>query len=377
MKYCKKCVQPDTRPGVTFDSEGICHACRYSEKIVEIDWAKREVELREIATWAKNNRSKFMTPDNNNYDCIIGVSGGKDGTFQALHARDVLGLNCLLVNYAPSDITELGKKNMNNLYQLGFDVMKFLPKPNTEKLLAKNCFYKYGNIVKASEYVLYATVMRVAVAFKIPFVIWGENPATYIGAEVNIIGDTGDAINVIYHNTTAGGFAKDLLFDGLKPEDLVFYQYPSREEIQQINMKYIFLGHYVKEWSAHYNAKFSIDRGLNVRTEKLEEIGSLRNYQALDSDVSIVNQILKYFKMGFGIATDQACLEIRERRLTREEAVKLVHKYDGKCSLKYIEEFCKFIGISLSEFWRVAESFRNLNIWEKVNNEWKLKVPLE
>ena len=49
MKYCKRCLQPDTRPGVVFDDEQICFACRYEESKATIDWAAREAELKGFA----------------------------------------------------------------------------------------------------------------------------------------------------------------------------------------------------------------------------------------------------------------------------------------------------------------------------------------
>jgi len=377
MKYCKKCVQPDTRPGITFDSEGVCHACGYAEKKDQIDWEARERELKDLVEWAKRNRSKFMSPDGNGYDCIVGVSGGKDSTFQALYARDVLGLHCLLVNYSPSDITEIGKHNMDNLRKQGFDVLKFQVNPKVEKQLAKNFFFKHGNIYKAAEYVLYATVIRAALAYKIPLVILGENPAIYQGDEVNIIGDGGNALKVIDHNTTAGGRARDLVGDGVSSEDVVSYQWPSKDEIEQAGVKAIFLGYYIKDWSSYNNAQFSIAHGMKVRTDDLHDLGRTKNYQALDCNAVIVNQMLKYLKFGFGNATDEVNWDIREGKITREEGVKRVHEYDGKCGPQFIKEFCDLIDISPAEFWKVAESYRNKDIFEKVGGEWRLKEPLK
>ena len=31
MKYCKKCLMPDTRPGISFNEEGVCSACQNYE----------------------------------------------------------------------------------------------------------------------------------------------------------------------------------------------------------------------------------------------------------------------------------------------------------------------------------------------------------
>ena len=148
MRYCKRCLQPDTRPNVVFDDEQICFACRYEESKATIDWEAREAELKAIADEAKAEAAKR----GNIYDCVIGVSGGKDSTFQALYARDRLGLNPLLINCAPDEITEIGRHNLDNLSNQGFDIITIRPNPIVAKKLARKSFFERGNIIAASEY---------------------------------------------------------------------------------------------------------------------------------------------------------------------------------------------------------------------------------
>lgn len=138
MKYCKKCLQPDTRPGIIFDEEQVCFACRYEESKSKINWKQREKELFSIAENAKKECEKRKI----DYDCVIGVSGGKDSTFQAVYAKEKLGLHPLLVNCVPDEITETGRKNINNLNNLGFDIISISPDPNIAKRLARKTFLK-------------------------------------------------------------------------------------------------------------------------------------------------------------------------------------------------------------------------------------------
>ena len=91
MKYCKRCVQPDTRPGIVFDEACVCSACRAREERSTVNWEEREAELQEIAEWAKRNSK-------GGFDCAVGVSGGKDSHFQSLYVKERLGLKALLVN---------------------------------------------------------------------------------------------------------------------------------------------------------------------------------------------------------------------------------------------------------------------------------------
>lgn len=149
-------------------------------------------------------------------------------------------------------------------------------------------------------------------------------------------------------------------------EDLYFFQFPPKEDMINKGIRGIWLQYYTKEWSQVGNADFSIARGLKGRTdEKLEDIGRYRRFTALDSDMQIVNQMIKYYKFGFGFATDEACYDIREGRLTREDAIWLVEKYDGKCAARYINEFCDYLEITTEYFWEIVDSYVNKLLFVK------------
>lgn len=351
MKYCKKCLQPNTRPHIIFNEEGICGACIYEQEKANIDWDKRKRELEIIVKEAKEKAKVNKT-----YDCVIGVSGGKDSTLQALYCKEKLGLNVLLVNSVPDCITEIGRKNIENLVNKGFDLIQMRPNPVIAKKLAKKAFYEFGNPMKPSEYCLWASAYQIADKFNIPLIIQGENAALTLGTSQKQ-DKSEDAFSVVDLNTLNGCNAKDWVDEDLKEEDLQMYQMPDIEILREKGIKAIFLQYFMKEWSQVGNADFSIARGLIGRSEEnLYEIGRYRRYTALDADISILNQMLKYYKFGFGFATDEACYDIREGRLDREEAKWLINEYDGKCGEKYILEFCEYIGISKEEFWKVVES---------------------
>ena len=368
MKYCKKCLQPDTRPNVLFDENQVCYACKYEESKKSIDWIKRERELLEIADWARNEKKTR----GNSYDCIIGVSGGKDSTFQAVYAKEKLGLHPLLVNSAPDEITETGRCNLNNLNNLGFDVISIQTDPNIAKQLARKCFFERGNIVAASEYSLWSSAYIIADRFNIPLIIQGENAALTLGAAKNQTA-SGDAFSVLQLDTLKGGDVSSLISgeENISIDEMFFYQMPNVESMKEKGIKAIFLQYYTKEWSQVGNADFSVARGLMGRsTEDLHDIGRYRRYTALDSDLVIVNQMIKYLKFGFGFATDEACYDIREGRLSREDAVWYVKEYDGKCGEQYIDNACKYMSITKEQFWNVVDKYVNKELFSKVEDKW-------
>ena len=368
MRYCKKCLQPDTRPGIVFNEEGVCYACLYEESKKKIDWDARFNELKEIAEDAKETSRR----NGNLYDCVIGVSGGKDSTYQAVYAREKLGLHPLLVNCAPDGITEIGQKNLDNLNGLGFEILTIHLKPQVCKALARKSFFEQGNIVAASEYCLWAVSYIIADKFNIPLIIQGENAALTLGAALNQE-TSGDAYSVVQLDTVKGFNSDDLIDDkyGINKEDLFFYTMPDVESMKRKGIKAVFLQYYSKEWSQVYNADFAIARGLVGRTDDLHDLGRYRRFTGLDSDIIIANQMIKYLKFGFGYATDEACYDIREGRLSRDEAIWYVKEFDGKCGDKYLDIACNYLSISREEFWTVVDKYVNTELFKKnERGEW-------
>tara|TARA_B000000460_G_scaffold237583_1_gene200526 strand:+ start:862 stop:1989 length:1128 start_codon:yes stop_codon:yes gene_type:complete len=368
LKICKNCIQPDTRPAVFFNEDGICGACIWQDEMSTIDWAQREKELDEIANWAKQT-------SNSNYDCVIGVSGGKDSTKQALTAKDRLGLRCLLVNSEPVGITGIGQKNIENLKNLGFDVISLRPNPRIMKKLIKRDFFKYLNPVKITEYSLWASTYIIAEKFEVPLIIQGENPGLTLGASNTGVGTDSNALKANELNTISNDWKEYLDEIDVNEKDLYFFHY-NREKLEKNHVRAIWLNYFLKEWSNHNNAVFSKENGLHWRPENFDQeaIGTYLPYFQLDTDLTQVNQFLKFIKFGFGQTMDHACYDFRENRITREEAIDLVLKLDGKCSDKYIKKFCEYIDITIDEFWSTTEKFRG-EMWQKdENGTWKNKI---
>ena len=355
MKICKKCIQPDTRPGILFNNESICGACLWEEERKLIDWDKRRDELRKIAQNAKNK-------SNGPYDCVIGVSGGKDSTKQAITARDELELRCLLVNYEPENITELGRQNIENLKLQGFDVITIRPNPNVMKKLIKYDFLKHLNPVKATEFPLYSSTYIIAEKFKIPLIIQGENPGLTVGASLTGVGTDSDALKAYQLQTLSNGWKEYLNVDGITEDDLYLFHYDVNK-LRQLDIQGIWIQYFLKEWSYRGNAEFSKKFGFKEREKiKPDEIGTYVGFAQIDSDLVHVNQMLKYIKFGFGQCMDHVCYDIRDELMDRFTAIELVLKYDGKCADMYVNEFCKYIEISRNEFWETVEKFRG-DIW--------------
>lgn len=366
MKYCKKCLQPDTRPGTRFDEKGICPACNYFDTLKDVDWEERKQELREIVDFGKAN-------NHSGYDCIIGVSGGKDSTRQAIFVKEILGMNPLLVclSYPPEQVTQKGVDNISNLIKLGFDCISINPAPQVWKKLMRKAFLEHVNWCKSTEMALFSSVPRLAIAYQIPLIWWGENAALQLG-DLGVMGKSGSDGNRLKHmNTLGGGDVSWLLGDEIKKNDILQYCYPSDREMENANLRIVFLGYFWKDWSLKDNGIFAALRGLDIREESPADIGDYMGVTSLDEDWVTFNQMIKYLKFGFGRITDYVNEDIRWGRLTRDQGIELVKKYDGRCSPKYIASFCDYIGITVKEFWEIVDRGVNRNLFKKdASGQW-------
>ena len=360
MKYCKKCLQTDTRPGIKFDDYGICPACNYHASLQQVDWNERRKELEKIVAFGKAN-------NHSGYDCIIGVSGGKDSTRQAFFVKDVLKMNPLLVSlgYPPEQVTQRGVDNVSNMINHGFDCISVNPSPQVWKKLMREGFFKYTNWAKSTELALFSSVPRLAIAYQIPLIWWGENAALQLG-DLNVMGKSGsDGNNLRKMNTLSGGDITWLLNTGIRQKDILQYNYPSEKEIDDANLRITFLGYFWKDWSLIENGNFATLRGLDIRNERPWEIGDPLGITSLDEDWVTLNQMIKYLKYGFGRISDYVNEDIRNGLISREEGIELNKKYDGSCSPKYIESFSNYIGITVDDFWKQVDKSVNLELFTK------------
>ena len=359
MKYCIKCLQPDTRPNTYFSDSGLCPACDYSEKLQSVDWGERFQILTELTSrYRSKNRDKF--------DCIVGVSGGKDSTRQALWVRDKLDMNPLLVcvSYPPEQTTEIGVQNISNLIELGFDVVWSAPAPETWRSLMREGFLRFANWAKSTELALFGSVPQIAIRYQIPLIFWGENPGLQLG-DMATLGNTGyDGNNLRNMNTLQGGGLQWLLKTDVDSKKLFPYQYPTETEFTDVGIQIVYLGWFLQDWSLLNNAMHSVTNGLRIRTDRVENSGDLFGVTSLDEDWVSLNQMIKYYKYGFGRVTDYVNESIRLGLVERQEAIPIIERFDGSCGPKYIQSFCKFIEISEDIYWNVVRKSVNKELFD-------------
>ena len=349
---------PDLKPDLHFDEEGVCSACRSHENRSDQDWDERKEELLAVL-------ERYRCKSEDNYDCIVPVSGGKDSHYQVIRMLE-LGMNPLCVTATTDKLSDIGRKNIENMKNLGVDYIEVTVNPVVRRRINRLALTEVGDISWPEHVAIFTVPVRVAVQMNIPLIIWGENSQNEYG------GPAADAdSNVLTRRWLEefGGLlglrVTDLVEqDGIEPKHLIQYTYPTDEDLQRVGVTGVFLGYYVP-WDGYSNALVAQGYGMTTYDRPVE--GSLVNYENLDNVQTGIHDYFKFLKYGFGRATDLACLHIRRGRLLREDALELVKRHDGKFPWTYlgcpIDDVLEEIGMSEEEFVRVCDRFTNKKIF--------------
>ena len=364
MIFCNKCIMPTTRPEQVFEN-GICDACSSMEdKHKKIDWHDREKEFEEILKKYRGDGSK--------YDCIIPVSGGKDSCYQAIAMRDKYKMNPLCVTHTPCDLTEVGLQNLNFLRDQGFDLIQVSGNRKNYKELVRIGFFKLGDCCWPEHIGIFTAPVRVAVNYKIPLLIWGENSQFEYGGPATHKDNNFLDRNWLEQFQMSGHRLKDVISDGVNLNDIKTFLYPSDEEINNIGVTGLFLG-YFEKWDSKKNTDICCDLGWNRNPDGPIE-GAYNDIENLDCKwIGGLHDYMKYIKYGYGRATDQLCIEIRAGRLSRQEAIdKLRESSQGKVPWKYVPDFLNYLDITEKEFLNNLDKFTNKMIFERDDESGKL-----
>jgi N-acetyl sugar amidotransferase len=362
IRYCIRCVMPETKPDLSIDEYGVCDACRSAEHKQEVDWDQRREELKELL-------ERYRSKDGSNYDCIIPVSGGKDSTFQVMTILE-LGYRPLTVTWSACAYTDIGRQNIETMQQLGVDHIQFTPNPRVYRAMFTEAFRRVGDGCWPCHVGIFSYPVRVAVSYRVPLLIYGENPQLEYGGPAAKSRDSMiDRAWLEEFGGLLGNRINDMLgLDGITDADLIPYRYPSDEELRDVGVTGVFLGYYTK-WDARTQLKkvreigFQINETVTDVGDNPHQEGTFTNYENLDGKFVGVHDYLKFLKFGFGRATDHASIDIRNERITREEAVELVRTYEGKVPRRYLEEYLEFVGMSESEFYETLDAFTNKAIF--------------
>ena len=374
MKYCTQCVMPSfaaIENGLG-DSE-VCNACKNSLSSKQIDWTKRRELLVDLV-------APYRTDCN--YEVVIGVSGGKDSYFQTHFAIHELGLKPLLVTYHGNNYLPEAQENLDRMRKV-FDVDHIVVRPSEKSLIKMNRigFRLQGDMNWHAHCGIFTVPIQIAARYKVPLILWGEHGFSDLSGMFTLNDFNEFTFRDRVENSLRGfdwdsftddGLAKlgrSELAEGLKPNDLMWGQYPSDVEITSNRVRGIFLSNFTK-WSGNQNADLMKKLyGWQGAREPFQ-----RTYRMTsnidDMHENGIHDYLKFVKIGYGRGTDHASKDIREGKITREEGVELVMKFDSVRPTKDLDRWLNYVGMTEREFDLTADRFRNPKVWWVENGYW-------
>jgi len=362
MKYCKRCLYPENHPlGIVIDEDGICSGCRIHEEKDEIDWIEKGKELDGLFTKYRDRPGSF-------YDCVIPVTGNSDSFFVVDVVKNQYGLNPLLVTYNTQFNTKVGVRNLARLLtKLDCDHMMLTVSPDLAKKVTKIAMHKLGDmywhVLAGSQ----TFPVQVATKFKIPLVVWGVNGwLDQVGMFSHY--DRVEMTKKVRKEHALRSMDVDELFEGedkLTWKDKQPFTYPSDAQLEKSRVRGIYLGNFVR-WDAQQQSEEMIEK------YGYETMGQTRTFNTYESiycwNNAGTHDYVKFLKFGYGKATDHASRDIRLKRLSREDGIRLAQKFDAEVPDVSLGLFLDWIDMTKEEFYKIIEPFRDPLIWEKTKS---------
>ena len=369
MQYCARCMYPENaKPTIIFDEEGVCSGCRYHESRgkLEIDWSERKEIFEQIVDEARRMARKL----GNAHDCIIPVSGGKDSHYQVWLLKEKYGLNPLLVTFNHAFNSPAGNRNLENLVaKSGCDLIRYTAGPDSVRRISRYMLETVGDLTWHYHAGIRTLPFQIAVKYNIPLIVWGEHGFAELTGIVTLEDFVEFTKWTRKEHDMRGYEPADLIGKGgITEHDVAPYVYPDDEDIGRIGVRGIYLSNFFP-WDAKAQGEIMIKEwDFGTISYKRERTFTL--FSKIEDHANDVHDYLKYLKFGYGRATDDASVEIRHGRMTREEGQALVKQYDAT-EPSTLEFYCDFLGITKNQFYDFVEPMRDQQIWAKQNGSWQ------
>lgn len=364
MKFCTKCIMPDTRPGITFNEKGVCIACQNNEKKKKVRWDERWEELKKLC-------DKYRRTQEGAYDCIIAVSGGKDSHYQVHVMKELMNMNPLLITVEDVfTMTEAGRHNIKNISEaFGCNLVAFKPDRRAARKICRYMFETYGRPLWYVDRLLYTVPLYFAASLKIPLVVYGENVSYEYGGVSDE--ETYSARGQVFNGVAPDIDLEELVGAGVSRDELAYLDAPADEMLNTLDPVYM---SYFLEWNAIKNYEFAKTRGFRSLEHEWDRTNHIENFNQIDSYGYLLNAWMKFPKYGHAYATDYAARWVRYGILSRKEAVKMAEERDHALDSKIVEDFCQFTGMETAEFYAALEKLYNRELFEKNEmGQWRLK----
>ena len=148
------------------------------------------------------------------------------------------------------------------------------------------------------------------------------------------------------------------------------------------------LGYYLK-WHPQ-DIYYKVSRVSDFKRAKQRNPGSYLSYDSIDDKIDDLHYYTMYIKFGIGRAVQDAAHQVRNKDITREEAINLVKKFDGEFPDRFMPELMEYLSLSESDFPGInsifeqpimdeeyfkalSNNFRSPHLWQYQDYNWSLR----
>ena len=365
--WCTNCLNMSTRPRISFDDRGWCNACQWMEEKKVMDWEPRKLELEKLLEKHRSN--------DENFDCIVPVSGGKDGSYISYNLKHKYDMNPLTITTRPPLTLDLGDKNLTNFIRNGYDHIHVTANELSMRRLNKIGFIELGFPYYGWLITVKTIPLRFAIQFNIPLLFWGEEGEVEYGGSTRFKNQPNFDIEFTLAAYFEGGYKRVINKSGLSKRDLFWFNLPSQKSLNDLGIFMAKWGYY-EDWDPYRNYIIAKENcGLNEKDDS--NTGTFTNFAQNDQAFYALHCYLMYLKYGFGRATQDVGIEIRRGSMTRDQGVNLVQLYDGQYPEEFISTYLEYYEMTKKEFNGIIDKYSNRDLFEKVNGTWSPKFSID
>lgn len=347
MKKCIKCGLPETYETIEFNESGICNICnQHSYKNNSIDWESRKTTLDNLIN---EYRGKYE------YDCIIPFSGGKDSTFTLYYLIKEYNIKPLVVQFDHGFMRRtLLENNEKTFKKLGVDVVKFSPSWKLTKRLMLESLIRKGDFCWHCHTGIFAYPMHIALKYNTPLIFWGEPSSEYTAYydyadnEIESVDET--RFNRFVNLGITAEDMSDMISDDYKldPRDLTPFTYPPIRDLKRLKYRSVCLGSFIP-WDVKKQSML-IQNELGWKGDQVEGMPwDLYPYEKIECYMQGVRDYIKYLKRGYSRVTQMTSIDIRNDRISKQEADCLIAEYEGKRPPS-LDLFLSYLDLTEDEF---------------------------
>jgi N-acetyl sugar amidotransferase len=360
LNWCTNCLAMSTRPRISYDEKGWCNACRWMEKKKTLDWSTRLAELEVLLDKHRSSDGSF--------DCLVPLSGGKDGSYVAYNLKHKYGMNPLCVTITPALPLDLGEQNLRSFVESGYNHISVNPAYEAMRVLNKEGFIEMGFPYYGWLISIQAAPVKMASIFGINLIFYGEDGEVEYGGTTETDKNPIYDVNYMKKIYLEGGYDKVLDKADIHEADLSFFRFPSDEELSTAKID-ITHWSYFENWDPYRNYLVAKEH-CGLKESEVTNAGTFTNFSQNDQALYALHTYLMYLKFGFGRANQDASIEIRRGAMDRAQALNLVRLYDGHYPEQFIELYLDYYKMSQDNFDSALDRWANKDLFEKKDGRW-------